>query len=142
VIGKTVSHYRILEKIGEGGMGVVYKAEDIRLGRCVALKFLTQALTENAEAKQRFIQEARAVSRLQHAGICTIHEIDETADGQLFICMDYYGGRTLKEIVQERVMGVDEACNIILRATAALANAHDHGIIHRDIKPANLTAPI
>ena len=95
MIGKTISHYRILEKLGEGGMGVVYKAEDTKLKRMVALKFLPPELTRDAEAKARFIQEAQAASALDHANICGIHEIDETAEGQLFISMTLCEGETL-----------------------------------------------
>jgi serine/threonine protein kinase len=102
MIGKTISHYKIIEKIGGGGMGVVYIAEDTKLKRTVALKFLLPELTRDAEAKQRFLHEARAASALQHTNICTIHAIDEKktapgepGDGQLFICMDYYKGETL-----------------------------------------------
>ena len=97
MIGNTISHYRIIEKIGEGGMGVVYKAHDMRLDRSVALKFLPADLTRDAEARQRFIHEAKAASALQHPNICTIHDIDETADNQLFIVMDCYEGETLKQ---------------------------------------------
>ena len=94
MIGKTISHYKIIEKIGGGGMGIVYKAQDLKLDRFVALKFLPPHLTSNEEEKQRFIHEAKAASALQHNNICAIHEIDETEDGQIFICMDYYHGET------------------------------------------------
>ena len=97
MIGETVSHYRIVALLGAGGMGVVYKAEDARLKRAVALKFLPMELTRDPEAKQRLIQEAQAASALDHPNICTIHEIDETPDGQLFLAMAYYDGETLKE---------------------------------------------
>jgi serine/threonine protein kinase len=97
MIGKTISHYRILEKLGAGGMGVVHKAEDTRLDRTVALKFLPPELTRNKDAKTRHIHKARAASALQHHNICTIHEIDETPDGQFYIAMDCYQGETLKE---------------------------------------------
>ena len=97
MIGKTISHYKIIEKLGGGGMGIVYKAQDLKLDRFVALKFLPPAFSLDEETKQRFIHEAKAASSLQHNNICTIHEIDETEDGQLFICMDCYEGETLKE---------------------------------------------
>ncbi len=100
MIGKTISHYKILEKIGSGGMGIVYKAQDTKLDRFVALKFLTAQFGQDEEEKQRFIHEAKAASALQHNNICTIHEIDETDDGQMFICMDYYEGRTLHDLVK------------------------------------------
>lgn len=97
MIGEVVSHYRILEQLGAGGMGIVYRAEDLKLDRTVALKFLPPELTRDAEAKTRFVHEARAASSLQHDNICAIHDFDESRDGQLFIVMDYYKGRTLKE---------------------------------------------
>src|SRR5512137_1353539 len=100
MIGKTVSHYRILEKLGEGGMGVVYKAEDTTLGRTVALKFLPPDLTRDVAAKERFIREARAASALDHPNICTIHEVSQTEDGQTFIAMAYYEGEDLKRRIE------------------------------------------
>ncbi|MBN2357239.1 protein kinase [candidate division KSB1 bacterium] len=145
MVGDTISHYKILEKLGEGGMGVVYKAEDLKLGRTVALKFLHPDLTRDGEAKQRFIQEARAASSLQHQNICTIHDIDETPDGRLFIVMDYYQGETLKETVGSgqpaigsRPLAVDRVIEIAIQIATGLKEAHDRGIVHRDIKPANI----
>ena len=96
MIGENISHYKILEKLGSGGMGIVYKAEDTKLQRTVALKFLPPAFSSDEESKQRFIHEAQTASALQHNNICNIHSIDETEDGQLFICIDYYEGETLK----------------------------------------------
>jgi len=138
LIGQTVSHYKILEKLGAGGMGVVYKAEDTKLGRLVALKFLPADLTRDPEAKQRFILEARAASSLQHENICTIHDIDETPDRQLFIVMDYYQGETLKETISKGPLPLDRAVDLAVQTAAGLKEAHDHGIVHRDIKPANI----
>ena len=138
MIGKTISHYRILEKLGEGGMGVVYKAEDTRLHRAVALKFLSPELTRDPEAKDRFIQEAQAASALDHPNICNIHEIDETAEGQLFICMACYEGETLKERIKRGRLEALEAVRIAMQVGQGLAKAHSHGIVHRDIKPANI----
>ena len=138
MIGKTISHYRILEKLGEGGMGVVYKAEDTKLKRIVALKFLPPELTRDADAKARFIQEAQAASALDHPNICTIHEIDETAEGQLFICMACHEGETLKEKIRAGHLATKEAVDIALQIGRGLAKAHIQGIVHRDIKPANI----
>src|SRR5512147_740535 len=114
MIGKTISHYRILEKLGEGGMGVVYKAEDTKLQRPVAIKFLPQDLTRNTEAKQRFIQEARTASALDHPNICTIHEFDETSDGQLFIVMAYYDQESLKSRIERCPLPPAEAMDIAM----------------------------
>ncbi|MGB6648093.1 MAG: protein kinase, partial [Bacteroidota bacterium] len=100
MIGKTISHYKILTKLGGGGMGVVYKARDLKLDRFVALKFLPPELTRNTEARDRFISEAKAVSSLQHANICTIHDIEEMDEGQMFIVMDYYEGETLNKLIE------------------------------------------
>ena len=138
MIGKTVSHYKILEKLGEGGMGIVYKAQDIKLDRFVALKFLPQHLTTNEEEKQRFIHEAKAASALQHNNICAIHEIDETEDGQIFICMDYYEGETLNKKIKEKPLPLEEAIDIAIQIAQGLTKAHEKDIVHRDIKPANI----
>jgi TolB-like protein len=138
MIGKTVSHYRIVEKLGEGGMGVVYKAEDTTLGRAVALKFLPGELTRDAEAKERFIQEARAASALDHPNICNIHEVGRTEDGQTFIAMAYYEGEDLKSRIGRGPLKLDEALDIAVQIAQGLAKAHGQGIVHRDIKPANI----
>jgi formylglycine-generating enzyme required for sulfatase activity/dienelactone hydrolase len=138
MIGKTISHYKIIEKLGGGGMGVVYRAEDIRLKRIVALKFLPPELTRDEEAKKRFIHEAQAASALQHRNICTIHEIDETPDGQMFICMDCYDGETLKQKIVRGRVPVREAVDIAVQTAEGLAKAHEAGMVHRDIKPANI----
>jgi len=138
MIGQTVSHYKILEKLGEGGMGVAYKAEDTRLKRTVALKFLSPELTRDKDAKTRFIHEAQAASALQHNNICTIHEIDETKDGRLFISMDCYEGETLKEKIAEGPLPVEDFIDIVSQVAAGLSEAHAAGMVHRDIKPANI----
>ncbi len=138
LIGKTISHYQILEKLGEGGMGVIYCAEDLKLKRTVALKVLTESFTQDEESKRRFIREAQSASSLQHNNICTIHEIDETPDGQLFIAMDYYAGETLKQRIHRDVLEVKEIIDIARQIAEALKNAHEHGIVHRDVKPANI----
>ncbi len=138
MIGITVSHYKILSKLGEGGMGVVYKAEDTRLKRTVALKFLPPELTRDRDAKDRFIREAQAASALQHNNICTVHDIDETPDGQLFIVMDYYEGETLNNMIERGSLKIEEAVDIGIQIAQGLAHAHAQGIIHRDIKPANV----
>jgi len=138
VIGQTVSHYEILEEIGAGGMGVVYKAEDTRLKRLVALKFLPPELTRDESAKMRLLHEAHAISKLQHRNICTIHEIDETADGRTFICMDYYEGESLKTRLAHGPLSAEEAIDITLQIAHGLEEAHRHGIVHRDVKPANV----
>ena len=137
-IGQKLSHYQILEKLGEGGMGVVYKAEDTKLHRIVALKFLPPEFTSDEEAKERFLQEAQAASSLQHHNVCIIHDIDETENGQMFICMDYYEGETLKEKIRNGPLKTEEAINIVFQIAEGLQSAHEHGIIHRDIKPANI----
>jgi eukaryotic-like serine/threonine-protein kinase len=138
VIGETVSHYTILERLGGGGMGVVYKAEDIRLKRFVALKFLPPELTRDAAAKEHFEQEARTASALDHPNVCTIHEIDETADGQVFICMAFYDGESLRSRLARGPLSIEETLNIVIQAAEGMRQAHEHGIVHRDIKPANV----
>ncbi|OVE79517.1 hypothetical protein BVY01_02315 [bacterium I07] len=138
MINKVISHFKILEKLGEGGMGVVYKAHDTKLNRIVALKFLPPELTRDPEAKERFIHEARAASALCHNNICTIHEVDETEEGHVFICMDHYEGMTLKDKIKERPLKLEEAIDIAIQISKGLAEAHKAGIIHRDIKPANI----
>jgi len=137
MIGQTISHYKILEKLGAGGMGVVYKAQDRKLERLVALKFLPSPLEANDAEKQRFIIEARAASALDHPNLGTIYEIDETADGQMFIAMAYYDGETLKKKIANGKLPVANAIDISRQMAQGLAKAHQHGIVHRDIKPAN-----
>lgn len=138
MIGQTISHYKVLEKLGGGGMGVVYKAEDTKLKRTVALKFLPSELTRDSEAKQRFVHEAQAASALQHNNICTIHDIDETDDGQLFIVMDCYEGVPLKEKIARGPLKVKEGVEIGIQVASGLSKAHEKGILHRDIKPGNI----
>jgi serine/threonine-protein kinase len=120
MIGKTISHYKILEKLGGGGMGVVYKAEDIKLNRTVALKFLPPTFSLDDELKQRFIIEAQAASSFDHPNICNIHEISETDDGQLFIVMAHYDGETLKKKIDRGVLPIDEVINIISQVAQGL----------------------
>src|SRR5512137_2930013 len=130
MIGRTVSHYRVVEKIGGGGVGVVYKAEDTKLKRAVALKFLPPELTRNPEAKERFIHEAQAASALQHNNICTIHDIDETPEGQLFIVMDLYEAETVTKKIECGPLKIQDAINVGLKVAQGLGNAHTHGIVH------------
>ncbi len=137
-VGRTVSHYEILEQLGRGGMGVVFKARDIRLDRTVTLKFLRPHLVADAEARARFIQEAKAASALDHSNICTVFEIDEAEDGQLFIAMAYYGGETLKDRIARGPVPVDQGIDIAAQVAEGMARAHDAGIVHRDLKPGNV----
>jgi serine/threonine protein kinase/Tfp pilus assembly protein PilF len=137
VIGQTISHYKILEKIGEGGMGVVYKAEDTKLKRTVALKFLPQEYTRDKDARERFIQEARAAAVLDHPNICTVYEIDEI-NGQTFIAMAYIRGQNLKDRLKPGFLELEKALEIAVQVAKGLQEAHDNGIVHRDIKPANI----
>jgi len=138
MIGKTISHYKILEKLGGGGMGIVYKAQDTKLDRTVALKFLPPHLHLDDEAEKRFISEAKAASAFDHNNICTIYEIDKTDEDQLFIAMACYEGETLKKKLEKGPVNVDEAIDIAAQVTEGLKRAHQKGIIHRDIKPANI----
>ena len=138
MIGKTVSHYKILEKLGEGGMGVVYKAEDTKLDRFVALKFLPPHLGKEEEEKERFIHEAKAASALDHHNICTIHEVNETEDGQMFIAMSHYEGETLDRKIKQGPLKLEGALDIAVQVAQGLEKAHKKGIVHRDIKPGNL----
>jgi tetratricopeptide (TPR) repeat protein len=138
MIGQTISHFHVTDKLGSGGMGVVYLAEDTRLGRKVALKFLPPHLSRDGEARQRFVQEAKAASALNHANICTVHDIGQTDDGQTFIAMAHYVGETLKEKLERGALPTDEALDMVRQVAEGLAAAHEQGIIHRDVKPANI----
>jgi serine/threonine protein kinase len=136
--GTRVSHYDILERLGGGGMGVVYKALDTKLNRHVALKFLPPEMTRDDEARTRFIQEAQSASALDPPNICTIHEIDSTPEGQMFIVMSFYDGETLKRRIDDGPLSVEESLDLAIQMAQGLTKAHAAGIVHRDIKPANV----
>jgi serine/threonine protein kinase len=137
VIGKTISHYKILEKLGEGGMGVVYKAQDTKLERVVAIKLLPQHLTTESVEKERFVHEAKAASALNHTNVTTIYEIDEF-EGQTFIVMEYCEGETLRKVIEKETLSVKKVLDLAIQICEGLTMAHEKGIVHRDVKSGNI----
>src|SRR5690242_15009284 len=137
MLNETIAHYRVLRKLGSGGMGVVYEAEDSRLGRRVALKFLPEQMAQNTQLSERFQREARVASALNHPNICTIHAI-ENVDGQNFLVMELLEGQTLAHMLGRVAFTMDKLLPIATQIADALESAHAKGIVHRDIKPANI----
>ncbi|HEX4914969.1 MAG TPA: serine/threonine-protein kinase, partial [Vicinamibacterales bacterium] len=137
MIGQTISHYKVLSRLGAGGMGVVYEAEDTRLGRKVAIKFLPDELNADLEAAQRFLREARVVSNLNHAHICTLYDIG-THDAKQFMVMELLDGQSLKDRISRSALPIDEVLDLGAQMADALDAAHAQGVVHRDIKPANI----
>ena len=138
LVGSTIGQYEITAPLGGGGMGVVYAARDIKLGRRVALKFLPPQWSHDESAKQRFVREAQAASATDHPNICTIHDIGTASDGQLFIVMAYYDGETLKQRLERGYLEIEQAVDVAAQVAEGLAKAHAQGVVHRDIKPGNL----
>src|SRR3990172_630965 len=137
MIGRTICHYKILDKLGEGGMGVVYKAQDLKLDRLVALKFLPPHVASDQSEKERFFQEARSASALSNPNVTTIYEINE-AEGQVYIAMEYIEGKTLKKLIEKEPLPVKKVLDIAIQSCDGLAAAHKKGLIHRDIKSDNI----
>ena len=138
LIGQTISYYRIEMALGQGGMGVLYKAGNTRLKRTVALKFRPHELTRDQEAKERFVHEAQASSALQHHNICVVYDIDETGDGQIFICMQYIESESLDRNIARGPLKLHDAIGLSIQVAHGLSKAHEKGIVHGDVKPANI----